>query len=115
LIELQPSELEGKFCDALLESIDEAITGLLSREVVDALYLNLQTVHSISRDEVPHNLEALCSALDKIFGPHSTGTICKAIARKLYVKLGLTFYNDSGRTLIEYVEEAKIKVREKGA
>jgi hypothetical protein len=98
----------------LLESIDETIICLLSREVVDALYLNLQTVHSISRDEVPCKLETLCSTLEKLFGTNGATTICKAIARKLYAKLGLTFINNPSLTLLEYVEEANMRVQEEG-
>jgi len=95
----------------LLESIDETITGLLSRKVVDALYLNLQTVHSISRDEVPYKLDTFCSTMEKLFGLRGANTICKAIARKLYAKLGLTFYDNPDRTLLEYVEDARIRLR----
>ena len=105
---MQRSKLEDRICNALLESIDETITGLLSRGVVDALYFNLYTVHSIPRDEVPYKLEILCTTLNKVFGATSTATICKAIGRKLFIKLGLTFPNSPPRTLAEYVEEAKI-------
>jgi hypothetical protein len=111
LIELQRPELGRKLCDVLLESIDETITALLSRQVAEAFYLHLQTVHSISRDQAPYKLETLCSIFEKVFG-RSSKTVCKAIARKFYAKLGLTFFDNPGRTLIEYVEEAKIKLRE---
>jgi hypothetical protein len=110
---LQQSGLKDKVSDAFLESVDETITALLSREVVEALYLHLQTVHSIPRDEVSYKIEALCSTLNKIFGTSGTETICKAIARRLFVKLELTFPNSSPRTLPEYVEEAKIRNRER--
>jgi hypothetical protein len=108
---LQRLELSRKLCDVLLESIDETLTGLLSRKVADALYAHLQAAHSISRDEVPYRLETFCSAFDSIFGS-SHKTICRAIARKFYVKLGLTFFDNPSRTLIEYVEEAKMKLGE---
>ena len=101
-------------CEAFLESVDETMIALLSREVADALYLHLQTVHSIPRDEIPYKIETLCLTLQKIFGVSGTATICKAIARRLFVKLGLTFPNSPARTLPEYVEEAKVRNREKG-
>ena len=110
---MQQSGLKDNVCDALLESIDETMTALLSREVADALYLHLQTVHSIPRDEVPYKIEAICSTLNKVFGASGTATICKAIARRLFVKLELTFPNSPPRTLSEYVEEAKIRNRER--
>jgi hypothetical protein len=111
LIELQRAELGREFDDVLVETIDETLTALFSREVVDALYVHLQKAHSVSKDEVPRRLETLCSALEKTFGPGGK-IICKAIARKFYAKLGLTFFDNPGRTLIEYVEEAKVKLQD---
>ncbi len=98
----------------MVESIDETITALLSREVVNALYSHLERVHSISKDEMPYRLETLFSTLETIFGGPSSRTISKAIAKKLYAKLGLTFpdiHDNPSRTLLEYVEDAKIKSR----
>ena len=95
------------------QSIDETITILLSREVTDALYLFLQKVHSISKDEVPHKLETLSATLEKTFGVAGSRTITKAIARNLYSKLGLPFSNDFGRTLLEYIEAAEVKLSER--
>lgn len=94
----------------LLESIDETVTTLLSRTVVDALYLHLQKFHSIARDEVPYRLDTLLTTLEKIFGA-SSQTIAKGIARKFYFKLGLEFTGDPSRTLLEYVDEAKMKLQ----
>jgi len=94
----------------LLESIDETITALLSRSVVDALYVNLQKFHSISRNEVPYRLDTLLTILEKIFGA-SSQTITRAIARKFYLKLGLEFTCNPSRTLLEYVDEAKMKLQ----
>ncbi|HKZ41320.1 MAG TPA: hypothetical protein VJ044_10190 [Candidatus Hodarchaeales archaeon] len=102
-----------EFNKTLVESIDETITTLLSREVVDALYVHLQNAYSISSDEVPHRLETLLSTLEKTFGRPSSETICKAIAKKFYAKLDLTFYGNPGGTLLDYVEEAKIKLQER--
>ena len=108
VIQLQRSKLEDRVCKALLESLGEAMSALLSRNNVEAFYFNLYKVHSILSAEVPYKLEILGIALDKVFGARSTATICKAIGRKLSVKLGLTFLNSPPGTLSEYVEEAKI-------
>jgi len=94
----------------MLESIDETITALLSRTVVDALYTHLQEFYSISRDEVPYRLDTLFTTLEKIFGVGSQ-TITRAIARKFCVKLGLEFTGKPSRTLLEYVDEAKMKLQ----
>jgi len=78
--------------------------------VVDALYAHLQTFHSITRDELPYRLDTLLTTLERIFGA-SSQTITKAIARKFYLKLGLEFTVNPSRTLLEYVDEAKMKVQ----
>ncbi len=96
----------------LVESIDETIVALFSRKVVDALFLHLQTVHSITKNEVPYRLETLFSTLERTFGLSSSKIICKAIARRLHVKLALAFFDNPGRTFLEYVEEAKIKLED---
>ena len=112
LIELHQPAQSREFNDALVESIDETITGLLSREVANALHTHLLKVHAISRDEIPYRLETLFSTLEETFGLTSSKTIGKVIARNLYAKLGLSFHDNPSRTLLEYVEEAKIKLRE---
>jgi hypothetical protein len=111
---LQPAPQSRDFNDILVESIDETITTLLSREVVDALYAHLKTNYSFSKAEVPYRLDTLSSILEKTFGLHGFKTISKAISKKLYTKLALEFSDNPDRTLMEYVEEAKMKMREMG-
>ena len=105
---LQPGK---EFNDALIESIDETITDLLGRAVVDALYAHLQKFHSVSRDELPHRLDALSPPLERIFGVRGSQTITKAIAKEFFLKLGLEFTDKPGHTLPEYVDEAKMKLQ----
>jgi len=111
LIKLQQSQLGKEFNDVLVESIDETITALLSRTVVDALYAHLQTNYSISRDEVPYRLDTLLTTLQRIFGVPSSQTITRVVARRFYLKLGLEFTSNASRTLLEYVDEAKVKLQ----
>jgi hypothetical protein len=110
---LRQPQLGREFNDLLLEFIDETITILLSREVADALYGCLQTAHSISRDQVPTRLETLSSILARTFGLPSSATISEAIARKFYSKLAPTFSDIPGGSLLEYVERAKMKLKER--
>jgi len=112
LIELQQPLLDKEFNDVLIESIDETITALLSRSVVDALYAHLQTFHSISRDELPYRLDILLITLQKTFGVRSSQTITKAIAREFCLRLGLEFTDNPSRTLLGHVDEAKMKLQE---
>lgn len=98
-----------EFNDLLLESIDETITVLMSRQVLGALYLHLQTTHSIPRNDLPNKLDALFTTLQKTLGGGAQ-TIGKAIARRFYLKLQLEFTENPSRTLLEYVDEAKMKL-----
>jgi len=109
---LQQPHLRREFNEALVESIDETIAAMLSRTVVDALYAHLQTNHSISRAEVPYRLDTLFTTLEKIFGVRSSQTISRAIARKFYLKLELEFTVNPSRTLLQYADEAKMKLQE---
>jgi len=110
------SEHSPRDFDILLgDAIDEALTILLSAEVADAIYLNLEKFHSIPKDEIPHQLETLSMILENTFGQPSSRTISKAIARKFFAKLELTFpkhYNPAW-TLVDYIDEARVKLRSK--
>jgi hypothetical protein len=108
LIELRQPQLV--FNNALVESIDETLTELLGRAVVDALYVHLQTFHSISRGRLPHELNTLLAVLERIFGILGAQTITNVIARKFYFKLGLKFTGNPSRTLLEYVDDARMKL-----
>ncbi len=112
LIELLQPQRSIEFNDALVESIEETITELLSGAVVEALYAHLETFHSISRNEVPYRLDTLFTSLEKIFGVRGSQAITKAIAKKFYLKLGLEFTDNPSRALLEYVDEGKMKLQE---
>ena len=108
---MQQSRLGRDIDDILLESIDETIIELLSRAVVDALYVHLQTNYSLSRNELPSRLDTLINSLEKVFGVRGSLAITKAISKKFYRKLGLGFTDNPNRTLLEYVDEAKTKLQ----
>jgi len=110
LIALRRPESVKEFNDLLLESIDESITVLLSRQVADALYLHLQTTHSVSRSDVPYKLDILLTTLEETLGK-SARTVGKAIAKRFYLKLQLEFTNNPNHTLLEYVDKAKIRLQ----
>jgi len=97
------------FSDLLLMAIEETVVDLLSRRVLEALYLHLKKNFDIPRDEIPYRLETFFTLLEKNFGA-STKTIGKAIARNLYMKLGLDFFDDPNKNLLDYVEEAKKRI-----
>ena len=93
----------------MAESIRETIAQLLSPKVVESVFEHLEKVYSIKKDEIPSRLDMLLLALETIFGSRSSGVIGKAIARRLYSRLGLEFSDDPQMNLVGYVEKAKLE------
>ena len=109
-------EQNREFNNILVESIDETITNLLSPQAANAIYSHLEKVHCITKDEIPYRLDTLFSMVENTLGTPSSKTLSKAVAKKLYTKLDLNFpkHNGPSLTLGEYVEEAKVKLRDRG-
>ena len=109
-------EQNRQFNSLLVESIDETITTLLSQQVANTIYCHLEKDHCITKDEIPYRLETLFSMVEDTLGTPSSRTLSKAVAKKLYTKLDLNFPKHNGPilTLGEYVEQAKIKLRDRG-
>jgi hypothetical protein len=72
------------------------------------IFEHLEKFHSVKKDEVPSRLDMLLLALKTNFGSSSSQVIGKAIARRFYSQLGLEFSDNPQRTLIGYVENAKL-------
>ena len=105
--------IDPNFDNLLVKAIDETVADLFGPIVVQSLHDHLLKFYGVRMDEIPRRLDALTSTLAKTFGP-SSKTISKAIARKLYAKLGLVFYDNPGGTLLENVERARIERRAGG-
>ena len=85
-------------------SVDEALEDLLGTPVVEAFYAYLLDL-GVSRNDLASKVNLLCSALDSTFEDSSL-TLQRAIARRLYAKLGLEFVAIEGAGLPEYVRQA---------
>lgn len=95
----------------LIESIHDTIAKLLSPKVADALFEHLEKVYSIKKDEVPSRLDTLLLTLKTPFGSSSAQVMGKAIAKRFYSRLGLEFSDEPQRTLVGYVESAKLTMQ----
>jgi hypothetical protein len=93
----------------LISSVDEAIKDLLGVGVVDAFYSHLAT-NGIPRIEIPTKLDRFCWILEETFGVAGL-TIQRGIAMRLYQKLGLPFKPIEKGKLMEYVREAKDRMK----
>ena len=83
--------------------------GLIIR---DAVYLRLLTKYSITREETPRHLDTFQTMLEDCFGPGAAKVLSRAIAKRLYSELHLTFTANPAFGLPEYVKEAKSKLLE---
>ena len=100
----------GYFNETLLDSIEDAVKSVLGEEVLESLFVNLQTFHGLTREEIPRRLDVFFPALERAFGNTSGKTVGRFIIKVLYVRLGLEFNGKSNRLLLDYVEDARRKV-----
>jgi hypothetical protein len=89
----------------LLQSIDQALSDLLGRRAKEAIYDYLERRCYMSTDEIPRRLAEFCRILQASFGKGGY-TIQKTIARRFYSRLGKSFIDYPGYTLVDYVEKA---------
>ncbi|MGA2239773.1 MAG: hypothetical protein ABSG74_11230 [Candidatus Bathyarchaeia archaeon] len=95
--------------EALLEAVDFglAVPGEIVRE---AIYERLETVYGIKREEIPEKLPVFHQALRELV--RSVASVMeRVIAKNLYIRLGQSFVNHEGWTLIDYVNHAKEMMR----
>lgn len=105
-----PSRIEAKTLDDLVfESTDEVLTDLIGRRPKEAVYDHLERNYSIARDAIPKNLPKFVELLEATFG-RGSGTICKAIVRRLFQKLGWDFTEIKGFEFLDYLETARARI-----
>jgi hypothetical protein len=102
---------ESEFNRTLLDSMDEALTEVLSAEVKERLYRYLEARSGIVRGMLPSRLDDLASVLSIIFGPKANLVLARAIAKRLYSKLGIRFIEKPDYTLLNYFRDARIQMQ----
>ena len=95
------------FDELLLRCIDETLGGVLGLLVRDAIYLQLLTKFSITREQLPSHLGDFVTLLGSAFGPKATKTISKAIAKRLCFELHIEFVDREDFNLEQYVGQVK--------
>jgi hypothetical protein len=95
----------------LVESVDDTLRELLSEQVRKAFYDHMETAHSLPRTLIPERLGDFQSVLSKTLGDTGREVLEKAIAKRLYLKLGLRFTEKHSYTLLQYVRDAEEKLR----
>jgi hypothetical protein len=100
-----PDRKHGSIEEHIGASVDEALDDLLGTPVVEAFHAYLLDI-GISRNDLASKVKLLCTALDSTF-EDSSMIVQRAIARRLFAKLGLDFVPIEGASLPEYIHEAK--------
>ncbi|HUK49764.1 MAG TPA: hypothetical protein VLV18_01915 [Terriglobales bacterium] len=90
-------------------SVEEALDDLLGTPVVEAFYAYLLEI-GVSRNNLADKVKLLCSALDSTF-EESSLTIQRAIAQRLFAKLGMPFTPVESISLLEYIKIARKQKR----
>ncbi len=91
----------------LLDSVAETFREVFSEEFGVVFYDYLERTFSITRTMIPERLDEFQSALSKTFGQSASSVLAKAIAKRLYLRVGLRFVEKPGYTLLQYIREAE--------
>lgn len=83
------------------------MVAILGSEVLESLFLSLETYQGLSRYEIPSNIDTFFAALEKAFGSASGKTVGRFIIKLLYARLGLQFDGKTNRLLVDYVIDAR--------
>jgi hypothetical protein len=98
---------ESDFDRLLLDSMDEALTDVFGAEFREMFYRYLEVRFCIMKATFPSRLDDLASALSTTFGPTGSLVLGRAIAKRLYSKLGIRFIEKPDWTLLEYFDHLK--------
>jgi hypothetical protein len=90
----------------LVESMDEALTGLLGKRAREAVFEHLERNCLLTREEIPNRLADFFGLMDETFGKGSK-TIARVIAKRLYSKLGWEYVEIPSYEFEDYVRVAR--------
>jgi len=71
------------------------------------VYVILRVKYGVSRDELAYRLDSLYEILGNTFPIRTAGILGTHIALRFYMRLGMTFHEHEGYTLLDYVQTAK--------
>jgi hypothetical protein len=100
------------FNKELLKAINETFFSLLGQGALYSLTDYLKQHHSISPSEWPDHLDLLLGFVGSCLGSATEKTVGRAIAKRLYWKLGMEFTNNPTYTIFDYIHDAKLKISE---
>lgn len=95
----------GNVAKAFNNAVDQSFREILGDTAAEAIYDHLQRNYSVPRETVFTDFVKFTAAVRGIFAEASP-TIERAIAKRFYSNLGLTFVAQPRLTLQDYVDEA---------
>jgi hypothetical protein len=98
----------------LVESMDEALTGLLGKRARQAIFEHLERNCLLPREEIPNRLADFFGLMDETFGKGGK-TIARVIAKRLYTKLGWEFVETPSYEFEDYIKVARDRLDRESA
>jgi hypothetical protein len=98
---------ESELGRLLLDSVDEALADVLGAEFREIFYRHLEVRFRMMKAMLPSRLGDLASVLSTTFGTTGSLVLGRAIAKRLYSKVGIGFVEKPGWTLVEYFDHIK--------
>ena len=102
----------NRFNQTLLKSIDDTLAAVLGTPYRDAIYIDLTTRFSMTKEQFPERLSILLHVLIENFGVTATNAISKAIAKELCAQLETEFADNTYVTLESYIKQLKQNVNQ---
>jgi len=90
----------------LVESMDEALKGLLGERAREAVFEHLERNCLLPREQIPNRLAEFFALMEETFGKGSK-TIARVIAKRLYAKLGWEYVEMPSYEFGDYVRVAR--------
>jgi len=106
---INPLSKPNTLNDLILDSIDEALSGLLGVRGRDLIYDHIARNYSFGREDIPVHLEEFLKLLEGTFSEASR-TIGRTIIRRLYDKLDWNFVVVSGFQFEDYIADARARI-----
>jgi hypothetical protein len=94
------------FDGLVFRCIDETLAGVMGLVARDAIYLDVLTNFSVTREDLPRHLDSLMAIIESRIGRGPARALSIAIVRKLYSELQMDFVDKPESSLPEYVCEA---------
>ena len=106
---INPLSKPNTLNDLILDSIDEALSGLLGVRGRDLIYDHIARNYSFGREDIPVHLEEFLRLLEDTFSEASR-TIGRTIIRRLYSKLEWDFVVVPGFQFEDYIADARGRI-----